>query len=263
MQPADQSENIIKIQNPERVERILSRAISAKLELLMRLESNMKLAVRGKAQLIDTGTSPTSILIDGLSDKGARYLAQSQEVRVEFVGMATQIVFYVTCRGVTADTVRLDMPKEIHSFDRRVNTRAVVTAKLAAFIRLTTWRPRSSDITAPPVLDLYSDLANQVALVDVSEGGVCGITRFPHIVDTLDRGHMDPKAEIILPLATPIVAPIEVRWTRRIKESRIMPDGSTRNQRSYRVGFQFTNPDEALKLQLKQYMNQLTVADAI
>jgi hypothetical protein len=262
MESAVSQDKVTRIHRRERVERILARVFDAHLELLIRTTNNLKVAVRGKASLIDLGQSPPSLFIGHLSPQGCRYLAQATDVRVEFVGMATQIVFFAKCFGVTGDTVRLSMPSELTSFDRRANNRATVVPKLSAFMKLGNWFPRDTDLTAPPILDLYQDLANWVPLADISEGGACLTSRFPSVLDRYERGMVDDHAELILPLHTPIIVPIEVRWTRRIKDSKTEED-RMRYQRFFKIGIQFRSVDEQTTLTIKQYMNQLTVAEAI
>lgn len=262
METSAEQEKIMRIHRPERVDRILSRVFDARLDLLIRVVSHPKVAVRGKAMLIDRSSQPACVFIGGLSPQGSRYLAQAQDVRVEFVGMATQIVFESTCFGVVGDTVRLSVPQELTSFDRRTNVRATVVPKLSAFMKLGDWYPRETDMTSPPVIDLFQDLSNWVPLADISEGGACLTVRFPSLLDRYDRGMIDSRSELILPLHHPIPVPIEIRWVRRIKDSKI-EDQKTRFQRFFKLGIQFRELDETSRLMIKQYMNQLTVAEAI
>lgn len=256
------NEKIVKIVNPERVQRILTRVFNAHFEVLIRAVRNPNLAVRGKAYLYDEKAASPQLVISDISEQGHRYLSQTEELRVEFVGMSTQIVFFTNRLGSNTRTISLTPPKELISFDRRENARVVVGAKKACFIQLSVWNPQDTELTAPPLVPLYENLRSFILLADMSEGGVCGFTRFPGVIDAIDRGVRDENALLLLPMQEPLKIPIEIRWARRVKDSKKI-DNETRHQRLFRIGIQFATLEENQRLIIKQYMQQLSVSEAI
>lgn len=257
-----ENEKVVKIANPERVERILSRVFNAQLEVLIRAPKNMAVAVRGKAYAFDMSPTGQNLVISDISERGHRYLSFENELRIEFVGMSTQIVFHTRKVAMDPRGLTVTRPRELLSYDRRENARVQITSKHASFIQLSLWNPGVADLTAPPIIPMFESLASYILLADISEGGVCGVTRFPGVLDAIDRGSKDTNALLILPMHQPIGLPIEVRWARRIKESRLIND-EARHQRFFRIGIQFQTLDESQKLTIKQYMQQLSVASAI
>src|SRR5690348_2519966 len=89
-----EDQKILKITKEDRIDRILNQVFTAHFDILIRTPKNPNIAVRGKAAFFDTVSVPQSLVINGLSEQGLRYLDDMDEIKVEFVGMATQIVFF-------------------------------------------------------------------------------------------------------------------------------------------------------------------------
>ena len=187
-------------------------------------------------------------------------------VQVEFVTMATKVMFVAAVLEKGQESIRLAMPTALVSMERRQNERFTCREDLSAFLRLSIWEPQADDSTAPPFYPHHFASAPLISLADVSSGGICAITRFPAVCSVLLRGVKDESAKLILPMQEPLAVSIEVRWIKRIKEH--IQHTQTAGQaslfsRTYRFGLLFTEQSEPLRLGLKQFMQQLALKEAI
>lgn len=254
--------NIVNIVKPERVARIIERVCDARLDVLIRVPSQKKIAVRAKASAADQFGAPPTLKLTGLSAQGVKFLWNADIVQVDFVGMSTQMIFKTRVLTVDGTSVQLVFPKKLVSYDRRQNARYATTDQLAAFIKVGNWQPDRGDITAQPIFYPYQNLGSWIRIADISEGGMCGVTRFPAVLKTYERGFVDYDASIVFPMQAPVEAPMEVRWVRRIREGYTVGE-DTYNQRVYKFGVQFVNPAENLMKLLKQFVHQISMSDAI
>jgi hypothetical protein len=262
IESADSLDKAVKISNPERVDRILRKISSASIEVLIRVAGSKSVAVRGRAAEVDTANMPHTFRICNISDAGIAHLQTVDVARIEFIGMTTQVVF--DGRIITRDhgSIAIEYPTALFSLERRENARFVATPSNMSFVNLGCWSINEADITAPPVIYPFVDLASWISIADISEGGFCAVTRFPAPINALRRGTIDDHAKIIFPMQPHIPVALEIRWFKRIKD-RVRVEGSTRFQRTYRFGAQFVNQSDDAKLAVKQYIQQLSVAEAI
>ncbi len=100
-------------------------------------------------------------------------------------------------------------------------------------------------------------------IAEVSFGGICAVARFPSINQTLKRGLVDEKAKLILPMQAPIDVGIEIRWAKRIKEHVAGNSADDSFLRSYRFGLEFTGYTDQMRMSIRQFIQQLSQADAI
>ena len=261
------SENRQKILTPERVQRILQHICEAKIPVVLRVGGNGGVAIRARASDINFGGSAQAFVdFTGISIPGMSMIRTGIGVQVEFVTMATKVMFVAAVLEKGQDNIHLAMPTALVSMERRQNERLNCREDLSAFIRLSIWEPQIDDSTAPPYYLHHTASAPLISLADVSSGGVCAITRFPALCSVLPRGVKDGAAKLILPMQEPLTVSIEVRWIKRIKEH--LQQTQTAGQaslysRTYRFGLLFTEQSEPLRLGLKQFMQQLALKEAI
>jgi len=258
-QPKSQTVKIVK---RERIDRILNRVCSAGLEVLIRIHGVAGVAVRGRAVAIDEHGEYRWFRMANISDQGMAHLMGINKVRIEFVGMTTQVVFEATITMRDQNSIAVEMPEMLYSIERRENARFVTTPELLSFVDLTCWTPNKNDIGSPPIIVPFFDLAGWINIADISEGGFCAVTRFPSVLNAVRRGLIDDQAKIIFPMQPPLPVPLEVRWFKKIKDQ-VKVEGQTRHVRIFRFGMQFVNPSDEVKMAVKQYAKQLSLATAI
>lgn len=258
----DSLDKAVKISNPERVDRILRKISSASIEVLIRIADSKSVAVRGRAAEVDTSNRPHTFRICNISDAGIAHLQTVETARIEFIGMTTQVMFDGKILSRDHGSVAVEFPSALFSLERRENARFIATPTNMAFVNLGCWSAAPNDVTAPPIINPYKDLASWISIADISEGGFCAVTRFPAAINALRRGIIDDHAKIILPMQPQIPVALEIRWFKRIKD-RVRVEGATRFQRTFRFGAQFVNQSDEVKLAVKQYIQQLSVAEAI
>lgn len=255
--------NKIKITNPERVVRILRRICQGSLPVMIRVMDNVSIAVKGRAAAVVVESGIKGMRISNVSDKGIFHLKVGSKVQVEFVMMATKVVFVSMISMREQSSLIVDLPLSLVSIERRKNARFPTTRDLSAFLELSIWMPNGDDLTAPPTFPHYRDLGARMQIVDMSNGGICAVSRFPAVNDIARRGLIDDHSKIIVPMQKPIVIAMEIRWVKKIKEAVKAPDGSIRTMRSYKFGAEFAKINEESLLKIRQFMQQLSQAEAI
>lgn len=190
------------------------------------------------------------------------YLEGRKNVRVEFVGMATQVVFESAIVGREKNSVLVAVPQCLVSVERRKNARFVATPDFTSYVKFSCWSASPNDLTSPPIFSHFADQANWLYIADMSEGGFCASTRFPATLTSIRSGIVDDNAKIYLPMRAPMALPIEIRWVKKIKEV-VKLENATHEQRFYKFGVQFLTLPEESRVAIRQYMQQLTTASAI
>lgn len=260
-------ETKVKITNPERVARILSKICQSNLQVFMRAKDNLALAVKGKAanivvaKLSETNRTLT-LRISSISEQGMVYLANQDKVQVEFIMMATKVVFVSQIVMSDQNSILLAFPKSLISVERRKNTRFNTNDNIQGFIRTSVWHPPAIDLAAPPIYSHYKALEGMVAIADVSFGGICLVTRFPAISQELKRGKIDEHALLILPMQAPIKTIIEVRWVKKVKEHGKDAYGADRSYTFYKFGCEFMGHSDEVTTGLKQFVTQITQSES-
>ncbi len=255
-------ENRLKITNPDRIDRILRKICDASMQVVMRRADLKAIAVRGRAATLHEEPGSNGMRISNISAQGMQHLVTVDDLQVEFRGMSTQVGFASKILVREQSSVIVAVPQSLVSLERRKSSRVLSTGRLAPFVKLGVWKPAASDLASPPVFPHFQDLASQVLIADISEGGLCCTTRFPAVVNALTRGVIDDHALLYFPMRTPLEVSLEVRWVKRIKE-RVKVEGAERFERHYRFGLQFVKMSSEARMRVRQFIQQLTVADAI
>jgi hypothetical protein len=261
-------ETKVKITNPERVARILNKICQSNLQVFMRTELNQGLAVKGKASNIVSAKLPDStkvltLRVSNISEPGMDYLSHQEKVQVEFIMMATKVVFVSKIISTEQNSILVSFPKSLVSIERRKNARFLTNEATIGFVRMSIWQPNYRDTTTPPVFPQYRLLAGNMPILDLSSGGICLGTRFPSVFQELKRGKIDEEAILLLPMQRPIETTLEVRWVKKIKEHAKDPLGEIRSFTSYRFGCEFRAESEEVKVGIRQFVAQLTESEAI
>lgn len=222
------------------------------------------IAVKGRAANIILDTSTPAMRIANISDKGILHLSAVPRVQVEFVMMATKVVFLANVLAREQNSILISIPQALVSIERRKNARYNCTEDLGAFLDLSLWKPHIEDVTAPPFYPQFRALSGYLTVADLSFGGLCVVTRFPAVNTVLRRGLIDDRARLVLPMQEPLEVGIEVRWFKRIKEHvKGTEDTSHSFMRSYRFGVEFISQTDEVRLSIRQFIQQLSQAGAI
>ena len=75
-------------------------------------------------------------------------------------------------------------------------------------------------------------------------------------------GTIDEDAQLILPMTPPIAVSTTIRWQRRIKNHH-NEMGDDRTHLEFRLGVEFNSLEEDDMMKIKQFIRQLSVAEAI
>lgn len=257
------SENRLKISNFQRVTRILRRICQASLQVMVRVETEAAVAVKGRAANVLLDGPMPSMRISNISDKGVMHLSAQASVQVEFIMMSTKVVFQSVILAREQNSILVQLPTALVSIERRKNARHACTDDMASFLNLSVWKPSSDDMTAPPFFPHFRGLSSFIAIADLSYGGLCAVTRFPAVNTALRRGLIDDRAKLILPMQRPIEISVEVRWFKRIKEHVRGSDDPDAFARFYKFGIEFVSQSEDARIAIRQFIQQLSQAGAI
>jgi hypothetical protein len=262
------TEKRIKILNPERINRLLQRVCEANLQILLRTPQNTGVVVKGLASTLvpysQDETNSTLMEIGGLSEKGFMFLANKSEIQVEFLMMATKVIFRSKIVIVDYGFIRIEMPHELVAIERRSNARYRTSPDLMAFINVSLWYPEDDDYSAPPCLKHFSEMKSWITLVDLSLGGFCAETKFPSVAHSIGKGDVDQNAFLILPMQAPIKVNFEVKWSKKIKEH--VPtdqEDHVRCLKSYKFGCEYVAIDDKVQLSLQKFFKQSSQAMAV
>ncbi len=220
-------------------------------------------AVKGRAANILMDGATPGMRISNISDKGVSHLGPVEKVQVEFVMMATKVVFLSTILVREQNAILVALPTSLISIERRKNARYNCTEDLMSFLDLSIWKPQADDVTAPPFYPHYKDVSSYLAVSDLSFGGLCAVTRFPAVNTVLRRGLIDDRAKLILPMQEPLEVGVEVRWFKRIKEHVKGKEDEASFMRSYRFGLEFISQTDQVRLAVRQFIQQLSQVGAI
>ena len=258
----NQAENSVTIADRARIVRILSRVCEASVEVLIRSSSLKAVAIRGRAADIFEKADPPSMRICNVSERGLKILEGSKKLRIELVGMKTQVLFDSKIIGRDHNSIIINFPTELLSIERRQAPRYASSPSYCSYVRLSQWEASPIDMASPPIISPFNNMASWVYIADLSDGGFCAVARFPSVLSSVNRGKILEASEVILPMEQPIITPLEVRWVKRIKD-RVNVEGAARYQRLFKFGVQFVDLSSENKLRVKNYIRKLTLADAI
>jgi hypothetical protein len=257
----ESSKQSVAISSMERIERILAKICAAHLNVIVRRKGENMISVRGIAQAIGhSGTK--SLEISNISPVGMAHLKTAREVIVEFKGMSTHLTFAQVIVEHQDAGVRIALPKQLYSLERRKNSRFKTTDENSAFLSVPSIGKSPATFGSPFAPTQLNNLNNWVRLADLSEGGICLVTRFPGILRHFRREHSIDDAALMLPMHTPIPVNAQVRWVKRVRE---MDEqlGEEAFRRKILIGLQFINPSEELTLNIRKFIRAMNLADAV
>ncbi len=249
----------VRIENKERIRRILTKICDAGLQVMIRPVTGGKLVVRGRADGLQDG----AIVISQISDQGVRYLNGSTQVNIEFRGMTTQLSFDGIIRRCGGHELIVGLPDVLMSLERRKNARYVTHLSLPAFVKVGSWVAKSSDLASPPIVPHFAELSSWIRLADLSASGLCLTTRFPGASTVLARGAVEESASLILPMQAPLDLSFTIRWARKLRETTQVDASRIRVEKHYRIGVEFCNPSPEVINSLRAYVQQLSLVEAV
>lgn len=230
---------------------------------MVRAESATGVSVKGRAANVILDTDVSGMRISNISEKGVTHLGMSSRVQVEFIMMSTKVVFVTTILAREQSCIVVAVPLSLLSIERRKNARYACSEDLTAFLDLSIWKPETDDATGPPFFSHHKDLAAYIAIADMSFGGLCAVSRFPAVNTVLRRGLIDDRARLILPMHEPLEVGIEIRWFKRIREHVKGNEDDGTFQRFFRFGIEFTSQSDAVRIAVRQFIQQVSQAGAI
>ncbi len=251
-----------KLTNPERISRLVSRMCSGGMPVVIREEKAGMVGIRGSFYQLRDASKTKIIYFNNVSAHGRAKLNKGDIVKVEVIGMPSQVVFRTKVVTILKDGIICLLPKSLVSVERRQNARYSCSKNMMLYCELSVWKASAEDLAASPVCQEYNDVSSWLPILDMSLGGICAQSSFPSFTQVVDDFEMDPKMKLFVPMQKPIEVPVHFRWKRKIKNLIEVPEGS-RYQMDYRIGIEFDDPDEDLKVQFKQILRKLSVADAI
>lgn len=229
---------------------------------LIRTKANSKVGIRCNFNTVDPGRSPPQVFFSGVSEFGLSKLRVGEVVRFEVIGMPSKVIFQSKISGMGSGSICCDLPKSLVSIERRSAARSSTRRNLMAYMKLGIWNPAQNEAGAPPVFDHHHEIFNWIPVFDISIGGVCLRTHFPSVLSSLMAVDSDRNAQLILPMNEPLMIPSTFRWQRRIK-NRFVEAGEERYQLDFRIGVEFNHLRDEQLMKIKQFIRQLSVADAI
>ncbi len=232
------------------------------MQVLIRIKKDTKVGIRATFGGVGAAASKTIVKFIEISEFGLQKLSPEQVVRFEVIGMPSKVVFMSKIIETGAGALSIDLPSTLISIERRQNVRYPTTSVKMAYLATSLWRPLLNDVSAPPIFEQFRPISNWLPIFDMSIGGVCVKSHFPSVLNLLSSASDDPKARLILPMSDPIVLPVAFRWQRRIK-NRVLEAGRERYQLDFRLGIEFLEVDANSVTKIKQFLRQLSVADAI
>lgn len=255
----------LKISSPEKVARLLEKAGETGLPLLIRALSNPRIAVKGRAKKSPGPVNLHGFKVCNISDRGYEYLAENANggIQVEFVLSHAKVVFYSSISHFSQQDCTLSVPDSLISIERRKNARFQVAGSNRAFLTLSGWEPKSSDLGSPPFFGSCSNLTPLIPVGDVSLGGLSVVDRFPAVCSKLAVELENYEAKIHLPMINPISLKLSLRWHRKTKDVISDLEGKSRIIGAYRFGLQFLDPSEELLENIKSFIQLISQAEAI
>ena len=251
-----------KISNPKRIERILERMNDAKMSVIMKDSSEAEIGIRGAFDLVRYDTEQPHLIIGKVSAKGLQRVSKVSKLKIEVLGMPSRVVFVAKILKHLMNGLVLGIPKTIVSIERRQNTRYATTWNYMSYFRLDDWTPVPDDISGPPVLSPFEDLSGWFGVADVSLGGICVLSHFYTLSKIVSEVGGSVKGQLLFPMMEPISGEFAIRWQKKTV-NRISEGGRERARLEYRFGIEFSEMDEAAIIKIRQFMRQLSMANAI
>jgi hypothetical protein len=252
-----------KISNPESVARLVAKMCEGNMQVLLRHRDSGQVTIRGAFYKLGKFKQSSAILLHKISDAGLSKLDTGMPIKIEVLGMASQLTFHTLVVEKTSTGIVCAMPRSLLSTERRTNTRFRATPDLSAFMSFSFWKAHPHDPAAQPFFASYGGIAHWIAVADISVGGVCLLSRFPAFQNATEGLSESFDCALHLPMATPLQISGVIRWRRKIKNRVETANASERFQLEYRIGLEFNDLNEEEQTKIRQYIRQLTVSEAI
>ena len=252
-----------KIANPDRISRLVSRMCDGNMQVLIRHRDSGKVTIRGAFIKMGKINQVPVLQLGKISEAGLTKFEKSMPLKVEVLGMASQLTFQTVILDKTDDGIVCSMPLSLINTERRTNTRFRCTPKLMAFMSFGFWKARENDPSSPPFFASYGGIPNWIGVADISVGGVCLITRFPAFLHASEEIVDKVEAFLHLPMSQPLPMTGYIRWRRKIKNRSEDDSLGERFMLEYRIGFEFADVGEDQQQKIRHFIRQLTVAEAI
>lgn len=251
-----------KIVNPERIHRLFLKMCEGGMNGIIRPESQQNLGIRTSFHMVETSFREPVIFMTDISDKGLQVLNDGITVQIEVVGMPTRVMFRTKIVKKVPGGIVINMPSSLVSIERRRNARYRIVPRYMGYLQFSDWEAEKDDVAAPPVFEQRESLASWCPLSDLSIGGACVRTQFPSVLGIVQPNAADLHAKLILPMVKPIGVEVTFRWQKRIR-NRIRVNDEERYRLDFLFGVEFSNLDEAAFLKIRQFLRQLSLADAV
>lgn len=251
-----------KIVNPERISRLFLKMCEGGMNGIIRPENQPNLGIRTAFHMVETSLREPVVYMTDISDKGIQVLTEGSIVQVEVVGMPTRVMFRTRIVKKVMGGVVIQMPGSLVSIERRRNARYRIVPRYMGYIQFSEWQADQADVASPPIFEQREQLASWCPLSDLSVGGACIRTQFPSALTIVQPGAVDLHAKLILPMIKPIELELSFRWQKRIR-NRIHVNDEERYRLEFLFGVEFSNLDESALLKVRQFLRQLSLADAV
>jgi hypothetical protein len=255
----NQAKEIAKISNPKSIESLLQKMANAKLDVLLRSSMDSKVAVRGKILGLSPLATQPVFNISQISKRGLDVIKGWTSFQIQIIGTSALTTFS-SIGKIQGELLQIQLPKEILSINRRESARSGVNPNKSSFVRLAKHQPTITNVNEAPIIDIFGDAGAFLSIIDISLSGVCLVTNFSHVYDTLGAKAKDEGATLILPMLARIPVGVELRWKKHVRET--LP-GLNHRARFYKFGFQFLSLTRENAEKIKVYIHQLNLADAI
>ncbi len=252
-----------KFSNPDSVARLVAKMCDGNMQILLRHRDSGNVTIRGAFHKLGKFRQSSAILFHKMSEAGLGKIDVGMPIKIEVLGMSSQLTFHTLVVEKTGAGIICAMPRSLLSTERRTNARFRATPDLTAFMSFSFWKAHQQDPAVQPFFASYGGIAHWISVADISAGGVCLLTRFPAFQNATEGMSESFDCTMHLPMAAPLKICGVIRWRRKIKNRVEMDGGAERFQLEYRLGLEFVDLGEEEQTKIRQYMRQLTVAEAI
>ncbi len=253
----------IKINNPERIRRILQRICESNLQIFLKTSPQSHISIRGTTQYLYANNNPPQMLITKVSARGIEILRDVKNVQIEFSMMSTKVLFSCQLISITGNSLYVSIPEQLVSIERRKNTRYPTTIDNSPYMNLDFLNENYCKPLSMPVVPCYDFLKNRLRVADLSLGGFCVVSDFPIFQNQLEIGKIDIASKMILPMIGEFITPVEIRWVKKVKEH--LQGSSGKAHITYKFGIQFLEDQltNEKKQKILQFINIIDSAQAI
>lgn len=252
-----------KISNPDSISRLVARMCDGSMQILLRHRDSGKVTIRGAFIKLGKFKQNPAILLGKMSEAGLGKLELGMPIKVEVLGMPSQITFLTMVLEKASGGIICAMPRSLISTERRTNARFRCTQNVTAFMSFNFWKAQQAEPSSPPFFSSYGGISNWISIADISLGGVCLLTRFPSLLNASDAQTEPMESFLHLPMMAPLRINGIIRWRRKIKNRIEDEYVGERFQLEYRLGFEFAEVGDEQQQKLRHFIRQLTVAEAI